>query len=283
MTGLPNVVETAPAPDVLREREAAIAAIAGRWRGIGWELIRETPTPPALQMALDEVLLRRVGAGLRPPTLRFWAWASRAVIIGRFQSLRNEVDLEEARAMGVQVVRRLSGGGAMFVEPDRAITYSLYLPEGRLEGVSFVDSYEALDSWVVGGFRELGVKASYAPLNDITSPEGKIGGAAQARRAGGVLHHTTIAYEMSADDMLRVLRIGREKLSDKGITSAAKRVSPLRRQTDLSREAIVEHLIDSFGRRLGLVEGRLTGEELAEAERLAADKFATAAWTHDLP
>ncbi len=283
MTGLPNVVETAPAPDVLREREAAIAAIAGRWRGIGWELIRETPTPPALQMALDEVLLRRVGAGLRPPTLRFWAWASRAVIIGRFQSLRNEVDLEESRAMGVQVVRRLSGGGAMFVEPDRAITYSLYLPEGLLEGVSFVDSYEALDSWVVGGFRELGVKASYAPLNDITSPEGKIGGAAQARRAGGVLHHTTIAYEMSADDMLRVLRIGREKLSDKGITSAAKRVSPLRRQTDLSREAIVEHLIDSFGRRLGLVEGRLTGEELAEAERLAADKFATAAWTHDLP
>ncbi len=283
MTGLPNVVETAPAPDVLREREAAIAAIAGRWRGIGWELIRETPTQPALQMALDEVLLRRVGAGLRPPTLRFWAWASRAVIIGRFQSLRNEVDLEESRAMGVQVVRRLSGGGAMFVEPDRAITYSLYLPEGLLEGVSFVDSYEALDSWVVGGFRELGVKASYAPLNDITSPEGKIGGAAQARRAGGVLHHTTIAYEMSADDMLRVLRIGREKLSDKGITSAAKRVSPLRRQTDLSREAIVEHLIASFGRRFGLVEGRLTGEELAEAERLAADKFATAAWTHDLP
>ncbi len=283
MTGLPNVVETAPAPDVLREREAAIAAIAGRWRGIGWELIRETPTPPALQMALDEVLLRRVGAGLRPPTLRFWAWASRAVIIGRFQSLRNEVDLEEARAMGVQVVRRLSGGGAMFVEPDRAITYSLYLPEGLLEGVSFVDSYEALDSWVVGGFRELGVKASYAPLNDITSPEGKIGGAAQARRANAVLHHTTIAYEMSAGDMLRVLRIGREKLSDKGIASAAKRVSPLRRQTDLARGAIVEHLIASFGRRFGLVEGRLTAEELAEAERLVAEKFATDAWTHDLP
>ena len=264
-------------------RDADLSGTIERWRAIGWELIRETPLSPALNVALDETLTRRVGAGLRPPTLRFWAWASPAVIIGRFQSVRNEVDEAEAQAMGVGIVRRISGGGAMFVEPAGAITYSLYLPEALVTGLSFTESYAALDSWVVEGLRELGVDAWYAPLNDITSAEGKIGGAAQARRAGAVLHHTTIAYELSTDQMTRVLRIGREKLSDKGITSAAKRVGPLRQQTDRPRAAIVEHLIESFRRRFGLVEGRLEPEELADAERLVREQFATERWTRDLP
>jgi lipoate-protein ligase A len=263
--------------------EEAIEAVSARWRGLGWELLAETPMSPALNVALDEVLTRRVGEGLRPPTLRFWAWAAPAVIVGRFQSLRNEVDEAAARALGVTVVRRISGGGAMFVEPDAAITYSLYLPERYVEGLSFPQSYAALDRWVVEGFRELGVDATYVPLNDISSPEGKIGGAAQARRARAVLHHTTIAYEMNPERMVRVLRVGREKLSDKGIASAAKRVSPLRRQTDLPRAAIVAHLTEAFRRRFGLAGGVLLPEELAEAERLVREQFATAAWTRDLP
>ena len=254
-----------------------------RWRGAGWQLIREEPLAPSLNLALDEVLTRRVGAGARPPTLRFWAWAAPAVIIGRFQSVRNEVDEAAARELGVGVVRRISGGGAMFVEPGSTITYSLYLPEAFVEGLSFPDSYAACDSWVVEALRELGVDAWYAPLNDIASAEGKIGGAAQARRAGAVLHHTTVSYEMAADRMLRVLRIGQEKLSDKGIASAAKRVSPLRRQTDLAREAIIEHLIARFRDRFGLAEGALTAEERAEAERLEREQFSSRAWTYDLP
>ena len=261
----------------------AIETVTARWRGLGWQLLGEEPMAPALNVALDEVLTRRVGAGKRPPTLRFWAWAARAVIIGRFQSVRNEVNQDAADEMGVTVVRRISGGGAMFVEPDKAITYSLYLPEEYVDGLSFTQSYEALDSWVVAGLRDLGVDAWYAPLNDITSAEGKIGGAAQARRGRAVLHHTTIAYEMSPDEMVRVLRIGQEKLSDKGIPSAAKRVSPLRRQTALSREAIVAHLIARFRDEFGLADGQLTPDERAAADLLVHKQFATEQWTHDIP
>jgi lipoate-protein ligase A len=92
------------------------------WRDYDWRLVHEEPQDPALHMAIDEVLTEEVAAGRRPPTLRVWEWASPAVVIGSFQSLRNEVDAEAAHRHGVTVVRRLSGGGAMFVEPGNTIT-----------------------------------------------------------------------------------------------------------------------------------------------------------------
>lgn len=254
-----------------------------RLRNIGWEWLPEHMASPAMHVALDEVLLGEVAAGRRPPTLRFWAWASPAVIIGRFQSLRNEVDLEGIRSMEAVVARRMSGGGAMLVQPGSTITYSLYLPDAPLQDISIRASYELLDRWAVEVFQELGVNAIYQPLNDITSPEGKIGGAAQARRPGVILHHTTIAYEMNPTELLKVLRIGREKLSDKGVPSAEKRVSPLRRQTDLPREAIVAKLVEGFRSRFGLGETSLRNEELTAAERLVAEKYGHDAWTKDLP
>jgi len=249
---------------------------------IGWRLLPEMSLLPAEHVALDEVLTMAVAQGRRPPTLRFWAWAAPAVIIGRFQSLQNEVDLLAATEMGVTVVRRASGGGAMFVQPESTITYSLYLPADLAHGITIRDSYEILDRWSVEVFREMGVEATHQPLNDIASPAGKIGGAAQLRRPGVVLHHTTIAYGMNPDEMLRVLRIGREKLSDKGIPSAAKRVSPLRRQTGLARIAIVERLIEGFKQRFGLDADELAAEDLAAARRLVAEKYGTDAWTRDL-
>jgi lipoate-protein ligase A len=60
------------------------------WRDHDWRFIREEPQDPALHMALDEVLAREVGAGRRPPTLRIWEWSAPAVVIGSFQSLRDE-------------------------------------------------------------------------------------------------------------------------------------------------------------------------------------------------
>ena len=208
-------------------------------------------------MALDEVLVERVGAGRRPPTLRIWGWSAPCVVLGRFQSVRNEVDEEAAARHGIEIVRRISGGGAMFIEPEGAITWSLYAPESMAAGMTFAESYRFFDAWVVDALRELGIDAWYAPLNDITSTAGKIGGAAQARRGGAVLHHTTMAYDMNLPLMLEVLRVGKEKLSDKGVTSADKRVAPLRQQTNLPREAIIEHMVEQFRRRFGLEEDAL--------------------------
>jgi lipoate-protein ligase A len=236
-------------------------------------------------MALDEVLAREVAAGRRPPTLRIWEWLAPAVVIGRFQSLRNEVDVAEAGRLGMTVVRRVSGGGAMFVEPASTITYSLYAPGSLVAGMSHAESCRYLNDWVIGALAEdLGLSAWYRPLNDITSAQGKIGGAAQKRLAGGtVLHHVTMAYDIDADAMARVLRTGREKLSDRGIPGAARRVDPLRRQTRLPRAEIIDALADHFRRRYGLIRDTVTGGELRAARGLARAKFASSAWTARVP
>lgn len=254
-----------------------------RWRQYDWQLITAEPTEPHMNLALDEVLTQQVGKGLRPPTLRLWGWNRRAIVLGRFQSVRNEVNEENAAKHEVQLIRRISGGGAMFIEPEGAITWSIYAPEALVSGMSFGESYAFFDRWAVEALRGLGVDAWYEPLNDITSSGGKIGGAAQARRGGAVLHHTTMAYQMNIPLMLEVLRIGQEKLSDKGIKSAEKRVGPLRQQTELPREVIIERMVGFFRDEYGLTSGALTPDEIAAAEALVRDRFGTRDWVYFLP
>jgi lipoate-protein ligase A len=236
-----------------------------------------------MNLALDEELTMRVGAGDRPPTLRFWGWTSSCIVIGRFQSVRNEVQEASAARLGVEIVRRISGGGAMFIEPEGAITYSIYAPAEMAAGMSFAESYAFFDSWVIAALRSLGIDAFYAPLNDITSAAGKIGGAAQARRGGAILHHTTMAYQMNIPLMMDVLRIGQEKLSDKGIRSADKRVAPLRQQTHLPRQTIIDHLISEFAGLTDLRPGVLSEQERTGAETRLRERFATDQWRYILP
>ncbi|TPG05465.1 lipoate--protein ligase family protein [Rhodanobacter glycinis] len=252
------------------------------WRDHDWQLIHTIPQSPTLHMALDDVLTHEVGAGRRKPTLRIWEWAAPAVVIGRFQSLRNEVDADAASRHGIEVVRRVSGGGAMFIEPGNTITYSIYAPQSLVKGLSFQEAYAFLDAWVLEALAELGIKAWYQPLNDITSEGGKIAGAAQVHRGGAVLHHVTMAYDIDASKMLDVLRIGREKLSDKGTTSAAKRVDPLRSQTGLPREAVIARMIATFRRLHGLADDHVRADELVQAEALAQTKFSSPAWIADV-
>jgi lipoate-protein ligase A len=257
---------------------------ATRWSDYAWELVHPGPLDPLMHLALDQVLAEEVGDGRRAPTLRIWEWASPAVVIGSFQSVRNEVDAENATRYGFPVVRRISGGGAMFIEPAGAVTYSIYAPVDLVQGMSFADSYAFFDEWAVQALQSLGIDASYVPLNDIASPTGKIGGAAQKRLGnGGVLHHVTMAYDMDGDRMAEVLRIGREKLSDKGTKSANKRVDPLRSQTGMSREQIIERMIETFRGLHGLTDGSLTDFELERAHELVASKFATDDWLYRVP
>ena len=152
------------------------------------------------------------------------------------------------------MVRRCTGGGAMFIEPGNTITYSLYAPFDFTQGISIEESYRLCDFWLVRALKELGLDVRFAGLNDIATQYGKLGGAAQRRFTpveggpGAILHHVTLAYDIDAEKMGRVLNTSREKMSDKAVKSAVKRVDPMRSQTGMSREDVVERLLDAARR-----------------------------------
>src|SRR5690554_2281047 len=254
---------------------------ASSWFDHRFEVIDALTLPAAQHVAMDEVIVEAVASGKRNPTLRLWDWHDSVAVIGVFQSLKNEIDSEGAKRHGIEVVRRVTGGGAMFMEPGNCITYSLVVPVSLVEGLSFEQSYAFLDEWVLGALAEVGIKADYVPINDIASEKGKIGGAAQKRFANGVvLHHVTMAYDINADRMLEVLRIGREKLSDKGTTSANKRVDPMRSQTGMERDAIIQSCIEHFQKRYASQLSQYTEQELEHSNSLVDSKFTSTEWVN---
>jgi lipoate-protein ligase A len=177
----------------------------------------------------------------------------------------------------------MSGGGTMLCEPARTITYSLYLPESVVAGITFRKSYAMLDDWAVRAFVELGIPASYREINDIISPRGKIGGAAQARRRGYVLHHTTIAHSMEMALLPRLIRIGRPAIAGIGVRSAEKPVSPLSWFTSLSCEDVARKMERSFSNEFRAHPSAVSPDELEAADHLVSTKYATPAWINRLP
>jgi len=248
-----------------------------------WDLIPASPHSAHMHMALDEVLLGRVIDGVRRPAIRFWEWTESALVIGSHQSVSNEVDVPAARRLGFSVTRRISGGGTMLCEPGRTITYSMYLPGEAVAGLSFRQSYAALDAWAVRAFIALDVPASYREINDIISPRGKIAGAAQARRRGFVLHHTTIAHAMEVELLPRLIRIGRDRVSERGVRSAEKPVSPLSWFTSLSCAETTLHLERFFAQDFSVRRSELSSQEIAAAQGLVEEKYGTPAWVNRLP
>jgi lipoate-protein ligase A len=244
-------------------------------------LINEGEFPEPMHHALDEVLLDRLDAGEIGPTVRFWYRTVPAVPLGRFQAYEDEVATDYVAEKEVEVVRRITGGGAMFAEPGDVITYSMYLPTADVPA-DVRESYEVLDEWVVDGLRSLDFDAFHEPLNDISHEAGKIGGSAQLRSGDAVVHHTTMSYSVDIESMLKALRIGKEKVSDKAVKSAEKRVARISDHVEESRSAVIDALIDALDAEYGVAAGSYEDETVDRARELAETKFTTPDWNEKL-
>ena len=244
-------------------------------------IVNEGTYSEPMHHALDEVILDRLDRGEIGPVLRFWYRRTPAVPLGRFQAYADEVAVDYVESHGIDVVRRITGGGAMYVEPGDVITYSMYLPREDVPA-DIEESYEVLDEWVIDGLQAVGLDVAHEPLNDITHPEGKIGGSAQLRSEHAVLHHTTMSYDLDIEAMLSALRIGEEKVSDKAVKSAEKRVAVMREHIDADREAVIESLKEAFAETYGGEPGSLDEETVEAARRLAQSKFSTDEWNKRL-
>ena len=237
--------------------------------------------PGALNMAIDEALLGSISGGESPPTLRFYGWSPPCVTVGYFQSLEAEVDLEACRREGVEAVRRLTGGGAVF--HDAELTYSLVLPLGHeLAPEDILESYRGICAGLVRGLALLGVEAFFAPINDIAAGGKKISGNAQTRRRGCLLQHGTVLLDLDPDRMFTLLKVPAEKLKGRLVEDVKARVTSLRGLLGrpVGHEEASSALQRGFAQAWGaeLEAASFSEAELAEARRLAAERFSRPEW-----
>ncbi|MBS7639064.1 lipoate--protein ligase family protein [Candidatus Bathyarchaeota archaeon] len=234
-------------------------------------------------MALDEAIVIARSKNLVPNTLRFFRWEPSAVSIGYFQSMEEEVDVEACNRLGIDYVRRRTGGGAVYHDRDGELTYSIVISENHpLISRDFQKTYEILCSGLVRGLRLLGIPAEFKPINDIVIGGKKISGNAQTRGMGIVHQHGTILRDVNPKLMFTVLKVPSEKIRDKMIKSVEERVTSIK--SYLGREVTFEELknalISGFEEALNieLVPGEITDFEERMAMKLKMEKYSTREW-----
>jgi len=247
---------------------------------MGFRLLDMPPCSAFDNMAIDEAILQQVSIGASPPTLRLYGWKPSAVSIGYFQSIEDEVDLDACLEKGFDVVRRITGGGAVF--HDDELTYSIIIPEASgVVSEDIMGSYAQICGAIVDALGSFGLEARFKPVNDITVDGKKISGNAQTRRCGCVLQHGTLILGLDADEMFSVLKVPDEKIRDKMIATVKDRVTSLRLEyggfSDASvRAALVEGFEGSLG--ISTAPGELTLAEKELAGELSESKYSTRKW-----
>lgn len=225
--------------------------------------------PAALNMAIDEALMQNVK---EVPVLRIYGWKPAAVSIGYFQSINEEIDLEKCNQLGIDIVRRLTGGGAVLHEYE--VTYSFIT---RQYPQNILESYRWICDIIVLSINRLGFSASFVPLNDIVVDGKKVSGNAQTRKKAVLLQHGTILLNIDIDKMFTILKIPSEKLKDKVIKDAKERVTGL---NSITFEDMATSLKTSFAEKCcsKLVTSSLSTEEINHAQWLVEHRYNNKKW-----
>jgi lipoate-protein ligase A len=231
----------------------------------------------AENMAIDEAISEGVGVGTSPPTIRFYGWAPAAVSIGCFQSMETEVDIAACRCKNVQMVRRRTGGGAVYHDHSGEITYSVIAPESEMPADINL-AYRQICGCIVTALSSLGLEAEFHPINDVLVAGKKISGSAQTRRGGVFLQHGTVLYDLDLPTMFSVLRVGREKLTDKQISSAEERVTALTRHSKASKDELLAALVKAFSADKDVIMSSMSLEEAYRAGELVRSRYANDEW-----
>jgi len=188
----------------------------------------EYPDDPFMNLAVEETVARAVGEGHAPSTIRFWH-NSNTIVLGCFQSAELEVNFEACKQTGTQVVRRFTGGGAVYHDAGN-LNYALSLPRGHplVPVDNLQEVFRRLSEGAVRGLQSLGVNAEFQPINDIQVRGKKVSGAAGSIRWGTIFHHGCILVASDLAILGKVLNVPKAKLADRHVPSVQKRVTTVR-------------------------------------------------------
>jgi len=236
-----------------------------------------------LNIALGQALVEAHQAGAVPDTLRFLRFPPTA-LIGRHQALEQEINLDYCREHDIGVVRRITGGGAIYLDPGQ-LGWELAVKRATLKIASLADVAREICTAVAAGISSLGIDAQYRPRNDIEVDGRKISGTGGFFDGDTLFYQGTVLVDMNPQHMVAALRVPQAKLARRKLDSAAQRVVTLRgllgEQTpDLPR---IQHaLATTLSQRLGLKNepAQFSREEQERAralwrEEIGRDEFVT--------
>lgn len=239
-----------------------------------WSFIDVKTTNPAFNLALEQYVFDNL------PRNRSWflLWQNHnAVVIGRHQNTLAEINEEAVRERGIAVVRRLSGGGAVY--HDLGNLNFTFIQDaargGQLDMGLFCRP-------VAQALRAMGVEAQVNGRNDITIEGQKFSGNAQYVREGRVMHHGTIMYSSDLDAVGRVLRVDPEKIRAKGVRSVRSRVTTVRAHMPrpLPLEQFKARLLEEISRERPMEPYTLTRSDVAAVEAIKQSRYDRWEWNY---
>ena len=259
--------------------------------GRAWRLLVTEAADGATNMAIDEALLLGRLAGGSPPTVRFFAWAPPTVSLGYGQPLDRHVSAETCRALGVGLVRRLTGGSAIYHDgPERELTYSVTAAADDVGTPDLLETYRWIARALLRGLTTLGAKADIVAVPDGSGPtpafcfartgryeievEGrKLVGSAQRRQGGGFLQHGSVLLGVDEPRLRALFPTTADPLATMTTLEATIGRRP-------SWDECAEELARAFEAEHGLTlrPDGLTFDETREVERLVAERYGTDAW-----
>lgn len=227
-------------------------------------LLVDGGTDPAWNLAAEEYLLSRRSE----PFFRLWRNAD-SVIIGRHQNAWAEIDLDFVERNHIPVVRRMTGGGAVFHDLGN-VNYSFF----DLKDRRFTDV-------ILEALRPLGIEGQASGRNDLTLSDGrKFSGTAVCKRGNRLLEHGTLLFDASFDRLSAALRPRPEKFEGKAVKSVRSRVANLAEQLaePVSVEAFIDYLADAIGTALDCIPYHYSEADLEAIARLRDERFGNPDW-----
>lgn len=244
-----------------------------------WRLLQDDIYEARHHFAVEEAIARLLDEGHSPPTLRLRR-VFPSVFVGVHQNTYSEVDIDYCRANGIQIVRRMNGGGAVYQEMG-SFCFSAFFPLNTFK-IGENELYRFFADPVIRTCADYGVKAYFGGRNDVMVENRKIYGSAQFSCYRAFVQSGTFLINMNFERMAKALTPPALKFADKSIRSIQERVTSLSRE--VGREIDTQEVMDRFAYHASkvmgvqLVPGNLTIKERDLASELLAVKYGTDHW-----
>ncbi len=240
--------------------------------------------PAVNNMAINRALLSSRAAGQSLDTLRFLQFKP-CVLVGYHQSVEQEIHQQYCSANGIDIQRRVTGGGAIYFDPMQ-LGWELYCHLDCFNRHDLTDITAQICEAAAKGLQQLGLDARFRPRNDIEVNGRKISGTGGTIDGEAVLYQGTLIIDMDVEQMTRALRIPAEKVNDKALASARERVTTLQRELSVlpTLQQIKAALQQNLEQSLNICFEQHA--DLSEAERQSVDRlieeYSTDEWIYQI-